>query len=393
MGDFIINSRSIQNQHALLALFAVLALNLLMLPASSAQNEPQQALEDIRSELQQLESEQEQAIRDRSKAQDQLRDIEKRAVRIREQQRETESKLAANKTEREQLEQERRALLMEMNSKAAQLASAMKMSFAISRLDSLKLLLSQDNPSRVSRINAYYRYFTASQVEQIDQLREFQNKLDDSEKGLAESHDQLELLTSELEEQEQNLTRSQTEKQQMLAKLEQQLSSMESKISDAQSVEQQLLGLIDGLRKNETVVESSKLPKGRFEKQKGKLNLPAKASISAKFGEPKHISGIYWEGLFLDTSRGQEVHSIHEGRVVFSDWLRGFGQLVIVDHGDGYMSLYAHNDWLSRFSGDEVRAGDVIALAGSTGGLLEPGLYFELRKDGKPINPLLWFNS
>ena len=341
MSNFTINSRSIQNQHALLALFTALALNLLILPTSLAQDEHQQALEDIRSELQQLESEQEQAARDRSKAQEQLHDIEKRAVRIREQQRETEFRLATIKTEREQLGQRAPSASRGNEFEGGAIGLGDEDVFAISRLDSLKLLLSQDNPSRVSRINAYYQYFTASQVEQIDQLREFQNKLDDSEKGLAESHDQLELLTSELEEQEQNLTRSQTEKQQMLAKLEQQLSSMESKISDAQSVEQQLLGLIDGLRKNETVVESSKLPKGRFEKQKGKLNLPAKASISAKFGDPKHISGIYWEGLFLDTSRGQEVHSIHEGRVVFSDWLRGFGQLVIVDHGDGYMSLYA----------------------------------------------------
>jgi len=129
---------------------------------------------------------------------------------------------------------------------------------------------------------------------------------------------------------------------------------------------------------------------GRFRKYKGKLPLPARGKIVARYGAPKNIGDLRWRGLFLAGREGQDVRSIFRGRVAFADWLRGFGLLLILDHGDGYMTLYGHNQSLYKEVGDWVEAGQVIAGMGNTGDITQPGLYFEVRHNGKPRDPLLW---
>jgi septal ring factor EnvC (AmiA/AmiB activator) len=127
-----------------------------------------------------------------------------------------------------------------------------------------------------------------------------------------------------------------------------------------------------------------------FPQLKGKLLLPVRGELTGRFGTPRQDSGSPWRGLFIRTAAAQEVHSIASGRVVFADWLRGFGNLIIVDHGSGYMSLYGNNESLFKRTGEEIRAGDVIASTGNSGGNPETGLYFELRHQSRPFNPLEW---
>jgi septal ring factor EnvC (AmiA/AmiB activator) len=127
-----------------------------------------------------------------------------------------------------------------------------------------------------------------------------------------------------------------------------------------------------------------------FQGLKGKINFPVRGELSNRFGSPRSDSGVLWKGLFILAKAGQEVKAVAAGRVVFSDWLRGFGNLLIVDHGDGYMSLYGNNETLYAQVGTAVTGGDTIAAVGNSGGNSESGLYFELRHQGKPFDPLAW---
>ncbi|MBU1665733.1 MAG: peptidoglycan DD-metalloendopeptidase family protein, partial [Gammaproteobacteria bacterium] len=129
-----------------------------------------------------------------------------------------------------------------------------------------------------------------------------------------------------------------------------------------------------------------------FDRLKGKLALPVAGEILHRYGQNRDGGGPAWKGLFIRARQGQEVHAVGSGQVAFADWLRGFGNLLIIDHGDGFLSLYSNNESLYKQPGDPIRAGDVVAAVGATGGQDEPGLYFELRRQGKPFDPLTWVN-
>jgi septal ring factor EnvC (AmiA/AmiB activator) len=127
-----------------------------------------------------------------------------------------------------------------------------------------------------------------------------------------------------------------------------------------------------------------------FESLKGRLKLPVKGELAARYGAPREESGSSWKGIFIRAVTGETVRAVGDGQVVYADWLRGFGNLLILDHGKGYMSLYAHNDGLLRQVGERVRGGDAVARVGASGGSADSGLYFELRRDGKTFDPLRW---
>ena len=141
--------------------------------------------------------------------------------------------------------------------------------------------------------------------------------------------------------------------------------------------------------RNERTPDAS-LPADAFARLKGRLALPARGELVGRFGAPREASGTTWKGVFIRAEAGAEVKAIAPGRIVFADWLRGFGNLAIVDHGDGYLSVYGNNEALYKAVGQAVNAGDPIASVGNSGGNTETGLYFELRHLGQPIDPLKW---
>ena len=147
--------------------------------------------------------------------------------------------------------------------------------------------------------------------------------------------------------------------------------------------------------KSGSLFRNDNLPDNRFDgspfdQLKGKLALPVKGEITNRFGTSRPDSTVLWKGLFLRTSAGQPVKAVAAGQVVFADWLRGFGNLLIVDHGKGYMSLYANNETLLKQVGEMLRGGDTIAAVGNSGGNKDSGLYFELRHESKPLDPMNW---
>ena len=142
--------------------------------------------------------------------------------------------------------------------------------------------------------------------------------------------------------------------------------------------------------KKEKKVVDERAYKVNFAKLKKKLKLPVKGKVIYKYNAKRSDTGTRWKGLFIKTTEGSSVKSVASGQVVFSDWLRGFGNIIIIDHGKSYMSLYGNNDSLLKQKGEFIKGGEVIALSGNSGGNKYNGLYYELRHNGKPFNPLKW---
>jgi septal ring factor EnvC (AmiA/AmiB activator) len=217
---------------------------------------------------------------------------------------------------------------------------------------------------------------------------------------------QISRLKSEQENQRKELQTLQKQHKKVLNKLAVQIKSQRGEISKLKRDEKRLSDLVQRLariipatprakpvtpapRRNEAVPMAG-FDGGNFAALKGRLRLPIRGEISNRFGSPREDSGLSWKGLFIRSKEGEAVKSVAGGRVVFADWLRGFGNLLIVDHGDGYMSLYGNNQALLKKVGDTVGSGDPLATVGNSGGNPEHGLYFELRYQSKPLDPLGW---
>ena len=265
----------------------------------------------------------------------------------------------------------------------------------------LKLLLNDNNPSRIARDLQYYQYIVRSRVARLDGLRDNLAALDTV--GVAARAQRAELASLRTEQAAQNKTleREQRARKNMLGKISLQLRQQRREISRLQRDENRLGQLVENIAKmlaqpkSTTLFQNDSLPDSRFDgspfaQLKGKLILPVKGEIANRFGTPRPDSTVRWKGLFLRTSSGQAVKAIAAGQVVFADWLRGFGNLLIVDHGKGYMSLYGNNETLYKQVGDILRGGDTIASVGNSGGNEDFGLYFELRHESKPLDPVRW---
>jgi septal ring factor EnvC (AmiA/AmiB activator) len=215
---------------------------------------------------------------------------------------------------------------------------------------------------------------------------------------------ELHSLQSEENLQMRRLEKEKAEREQIYAKVSDDIDKSRKQLSTLTRDEERLSQLIERLareaaRKNtrkpgkriiNQALPNADLGAGAFRQLKGKLHLPVIGELTNRFGGQRQDSGLSWKGLFISARPGRDVKAIAGGRVVYADWLRGFGNLLILDHGDGYMSLYGNNESLLKQVGEEARTGDTIAATGNSGGNPDSGLYFELRYQGKPFDPIPW---
>lgn len=286
----------------------------------------------------------------------------------------------------------------------------------------LRILLEQQDPNVVERNLQYFRYVAQARSKLIASLRHNLGQVAELNAKTEATLNKVALLKNEQEKNKQDLKRQQAEHKEVMSKLAVQIKAQRGEITKLQRDEKRITELLERLariaaatpkkksarklaskeaektdNKTESKVEARNeaVPEpiddnGVFAALRGKLRLPTKGDLTNKFGAARPDSGISWKGIFIRASEGNEVRSIASGRVVFADWLRGFGNLLIVDHGEGYMSLYGNNQALLKKVGDEVQAGDHVAAIGNSGGNPESGLYFELRHKSKPLDPLAW---
>jgi septal ring factor EnvC (AmiA/AmiB activator) len=262
-------------------------------------------------------------------------------------------------------------------------------------------MLDNQDPNQVARDLQYYRYIARNRAAWLASLRSNLKTLNSVSLQVKNQSSELENLRAEQAAEKQKLLQDQRERAQVLGQVSKQLSQQRREYTNLQRNENRLAKLVTKISemlaqpKHKTLFKNSNIPDNRFDGKpfdqlRGKLTLPIKGDISNQFGATRPDSTVIWKGLFIRSSSGQTVKAVAAGRVVFADWLRGFGNLLIVDHGNAYMSLYGNNETLYKQVGDELRGGDTIATVGNSGGNADSGLYFELRHESKPLDPLLW---
>lgn len=253
----------------------------------------------------------------------------------------------------------------------------------------LKIILNQEDPQYVARMMTYYDYFNEARANQIADYNQLLLELGKVTADLNSAADSLASNRKRLREERAVLVTLKQQKQKSLNDLLNKIRSTGSEINrlegDREHLEQLLSRIVNRL--SDIPETFSEAP---FEGMQGQLMLPVSGQIKASFGETRNVGKLKWSGMLIEADSGEPVYAIHHGRVVFSDWLRGFGLLLIINHGNGYMSLYGHNQTLYLNTGDSVTGGDLISTVGDSGGQTQSGLYFEIRINGTPTNPMRW---
>lgn len=285
---------------------------------------------------------------------------------------------------------EKRTREGDLNQNRGALAGQLRAAYLIGREEPLKLLLNQKDPERAGRMFVYYSYFGRARAEQI-------HGIENDVQAIATLDEQLQAEDAQLAELEKQQRAELSELEQARAKRSAVLASLTAESnSHAQNLarlKSQQGGLEKLLRELRRAMEKFPIDNNdAFAHLRGKLAWPVGGKLVARFGETR-AGGVKWDGVLVATERGAPVRAVYGGRVIYADWLPGLGLLTIVDHGEGYMSLYGHNERLYKAAGERVSAGDTLGSAGDSGGSNRPELYFEIRKGGKAVDPRPWFKA
>lgn len=380
---------------------SLLLLLTLLTVGSNAYASQQEELENLRQRISTLQQEFEKTNESKSEAADALRESERtisnsnrKLNELAEQQNEASRALT-------KLQKQSKLLEKDMQGEQSLLSRLLYQQYLGGKQEYLKLLLNNHDPNQVARELQYYDYIARSRAAWLKTLRGNLQQLQTVTAQAKEKSQEIAALQKEERAQRKNLEKEKRTRQQTLDKFAKQLKQQRREMGRLQRDENRLSQLLERLAKvlsqprGKHLAHNEKLPDDSFDGKpfstlKGKLALPVKGDITNKFGETRPDSTVLWKGLFVRASASQSVKAVAAGRVVFADWLRGFGNLLIVDHGNGYMSLYGNNESLLKQVGDTLHGGDVIAQVGNSGGNDESGLYFELRHEGNPLDPLKW---
>jgi septal ring factor EnvC (AmiA/AmiB activator) len=375
---------------------AALALLLAAAPASAQADrarqeaQAQQRLEALRSQIKAIAAENRAAEGERGEATKALRAADAQVSEAVRALRRTEAGIATAELELEALEGKKRGLEAGLSRQREALAALVRSAYALGRHEQLKLLLAQDRMADLARVLAYHRYFQADRQQRIQGLIAELQSLADVARQIGE---QREILDAARQQQQADLAALEAqrgERAAVLAALEAGFSDRGARLAALGRDEKSVLALLERLRDAVADVPAQVDDTRPFASRRGQLGRPLAGSVLAGFGG-RLPDGRGSDGWLVAGTAGAEVRAVAPGRVAYSDWLKGYGLLVIIDHGDGWMSLYAFNDALLKDVGDWVRGGEPVATVGSSGGQGRPALYFELRRNGQPQDPRPWF--
>lgn len=434
----------------------VLALTCLLNPAFADERaQTQQQLDAARKDVTELKKRLGELQQEKSGVQKDLRGtetemgkLEKQVEALQKEQKKTESEL-------QRLDQEKKKLQSARVEQQRLIAIQARAAYQSGREEYLKLLLNQQNPEKFARTLTYYDYLSQARLAQLHGFNETLRQLANVEKDIDLQQAQLLVQRSTLDSQREELDKVRQERQQALAKLNQDVKARDQKLQTRQQEQADLANVLKtieetlarqareaeearqkaliaqqeaekqrqreeqarALAKNSSSKKSAedddeapakrpvKAPGvlvssagvsygGPFAEARGKLPWPVDGRLLARFGETRGDDArTKWDGVMISAAAGSQVHAVHGGRVVFADWLRGAGLLVILDHGNGFLSLYGHNQSLLKDAGDIVKAGEAISTVGSSGGQDTPALYFAIRQQGRPSDPAQWCHA
>ena len=371
---------------------------------STTQAGPRDELKDIRDRIEALRKQLTESESSKAEAADALKDSERavsqtsrKLYQISGQRREVNTALS-------RLQSRTRVLERNIAEEQATLGRLLYQQYVGGQSDAIKLVLNGEDPNEIARQLHYLSYVSRARAELLASLRENLGNLEKLTGETRHKSSELHALQSEETLQMRRLEKDKAERQRVYVKVSDDIDKSRRQLSTLKHDEERLSQLIerlarDAARKNNKKpgkrITNQALPhadtgSGSFRQLKGKLRLPVIGELMNRFGGQRQDSGLSWKGLFISAKPGRDIKAVAGGRVVYADWLRGFGNLLIIDHGDGYMSLYGNNESLLKQAGEQVRAGETIAATGNSGGNPDSGLYFELRFQGKPFDPIPW---
>lgn len=304
--------------------------------------------------------------------------------------RELQARRAAHEKELQDLETDRQAYLESLRASKSLLSRQIVAAYQLGRESRLKLLLNQDSPARLSRMLAYYDYFSRAKASQIRELREALDTLDRMQAAIDRKLLDITRLEQQHREALRELQDRREERRSVVAGLAERIGSDESRLAELTRNRADLEALLERLASGLADIPTELGEYVSALAQRGSIPMPVSGRVLHAFGQ-RRMGGLNWQGWLIQAQPGQEVRSIAYGRVAFADWLRGYGLLMIIDHGDGIMSLYGHNESLLYDVGDWVQPGAPISTVGENPGTGQ-GLYFELRRDGKAVDPVSWIS-
>jgi septal ring factor EnvC (AmiA/AmiB activator) len=356
-----------------------------------ADNHQEAELKQLKRSISALEKKLDQQRQEKGALQTQIEAVELDSAKLNQTIRNLSHKITAATEQLKALQDKKNRLDQRIEQQRSAIAEQIRYVYKTGNEEPIKLLLNQQDPQQLARTLKYYDYILQARSEKIEQF--------------TDDITQLEAIATEIETTKIGLTKSKVtlEKQRkkhatnvksrktMLDELNQSLLLGNKQLTGYQKQHKQLEKLLSSVKKAaQKVAPAKNYP--AFASRKGKLKWPARGKLKNTFGAVRE-GDLRWQGWLISTPSGTDISAVHHGRVVFSNYMRGFGLLVIIDHGNSFMSLYAHNQELMRETGDWVQSGDIVAQAGNTGGLINPALYFEIREKGLPVNPKIWLGN
>lgn len=372
-------------------LAAVVTTALSLTAVADSERERREAeLEELRERI---EAVRERLAADRERRDDvsaELERIERRVGEIAGRVADLDRRIAEQRNRLDEIAAERDSERERLATHRETLGEQLRAAYRMGREPALRLLLRQDDPTAVARAMGYYGYFNDARLGAMDEvsaglerLRELEAEAESTREALAADRD-------ELDAEQDRLAEARAERADVLARVEERLDERGARLDELEADRERLRELLDDLSAAMDDIPDNPLEDEPFATRERALAWPVEGPLRATFGSERAGGRMRWRGLVIEAEAGTPVEAVYHGRVVFADWLSGFGQLVIVDHQEGYMSLYGYNERIVRSEGEWVEPGDELAVVGRSGAQDDPGLYFEIRHDGDPEDPRGW---
>ncbi len=406
---------------SILTLMLPLLLNASWCYAEKKSDQPKQALSELQQQLEALKKELDQAQEEHKDAADALKESEVAISGADKKLHEISKQQVDNKKELAKLDAESKSTNQALSQEQKLLSGQLYQQYIHGQQSYVQMILQSERPSEVARDLHYFSYVAKARADLINKMQNNLNKIKRLNELTASKLQEITDLKQKQLNEKRILEAQKKEKSKVVNSLSQQIAEQRGQIKKLSRDEKRLSQLVSRLARiipktkpvskptaskptspvvkntpsaniavNNENLPSDNFAGANFSALKGKLRLPVRGTVSNRFGSARQDSGISWKGLFIKANEGTEVKAVATGRVVFADWLRGFGNLIILDHGDGYMSLYGNNQSVLKQAGETVKSGDTIASVGNTGGNESNGLYYELRNQSRPFDPMTW---
>ncbi len=350
-------------------------------------------LEHIREKITKVLNKLNKTQNKRSNIRNELQKLERKIAKIAKSLRYTRQKHKKSTIKLKKLNKDLKRLKKELHNQRNLLSSQIRSAYAMGNQAQLKLVLNQQQPTEMGRAMVYFDYLNQARTSEITEYLQSIQKKQKLESTIKTTNKELKKLVEKKLKQKRSLAAHRSNRKRLLARLNKDIDSQQLTLDDLKNSRTRIEQLLMSIGEILADIPSEPVKQKPFGMLRHKLPWPIRGKFSAQFGTSRNQGDLKWNGIVIDANYGTPVRAISYGRVAFSDWLQGFGFITIIDHNDGYLSLYGHNQTVFKQAGDWVESGEVIAAVGDSGGQPHSGLYFEIRSKGKPVNPNLWCST